>query len=361
MRHYQGTQPDRAFELTVNHATGVANLTLGKVLGERLRDLFDHHQIPDETAQGYVARLRREGYRILEDDVLAICDALRSGVFAPTALVVTGLPYDFVPSAPAPGEDPRDFKPTQLSEVLLLTFGALLGEPYSLAGEGDRLVNDLIPTAADRQRLTGTGSEVRLGMHTENAAHRWLIRDRDLSPNALMLTGITAPAVGAPRTLIANGRIAAARLSAEHRATLRGPCVQLALPLRQRRGSEALRTKASPILTGPEGAEIVTAAFYGDMMMPVDERAREALAAFEATLEDCAAAVTIVPGMLVYIPNAYTMHARDSFPPQFDAKGRAKRWVQRIFLTTRLDTFQMAGELEQRVFELPELVPESAQ
>ncbi len=61
--------------------------------------------------------------------------------------------------------------------------------------------------------------------------------------------------------------------------------------------------------------------------------------------------------MLVYIPNAYTMHARDAFPPQFDENGRAKRWLQRIFLTTRLDTFQVAGELEKRVFELPELAP----
>lgn len=42
--------------------------------------------------------------------------------------------------------------------------------------------------------------------------------------------------------------------------------------------------------------------------------------------------------------------------PQYDPHGRAQRWLQRVFLTTRLDTFQTAGELEQRVFELPELV-----
>lgn len=360
MSYYQGTQPDRAFKLTVEPTTGVAELVLGKVCTEQLRGLFDRQQIPGESAHGFVTRLRREAYRTLDNDLLTVFEGLRSGVFAPTALVVTGLPYDFVASAPAPGEDPRDFKPTELSEVLLVMIGSLLGEPYSLSGEGDRLVNDLIPTAADRLRLTGNGSEVRLGMHTENAAHRWLVRDRDLSPSALLLTGIAAPAVGAPRTLVANGRMAAARLSPEHRAILRGPSVQLALPLRQRRGSEVLRTQASPIFTGPEGAEIVTAAFYGDMMEPVDERAREALSAFEDALEACAAAVTIVPGMLVYIPNAYTMHARDAFPPQFDAQGRAQRWLQRIFLTTRLDTFQIAGELEQRVFELPELAPESA-
>lgn len=360
MSCYQGTQPAREFELRVDAATGVACLELGNALAERLRRLSSQGQLPGETAQTHVARLRRDAYRYLPDDMLAVFESLRSGVFAPTALVLGGLPSDQVASAPAPGEAVRSFKPSDLSEVLLVTFGALAGEPYSLAGEGTRLVNDLIPTLADRNRLTGSGSELRLGMHTENAAHRWLIRDRDLSPHALMLLGIAAPAVGAPRTWVANGRIAAARLSPEDRAILRGPCVRLALPLRQRRGVDVLRTQASPILTGPEGAEIVTAAFYGDMMKPVDERAGQALAAFEVELQACAAALTILPGMLAYIPNAYTLHARDSFAPQFDAQGRAQRWLQRIFLTTRLDTFQIAGELEQRVFELPELVPQSA-
>lgn len=360
MLYYQGTKPAREFELREDVATGVVYLELGNALAEWLRRLSSQGQLPGETAQAHVARLRREAYRYLPDDLLAVFESLRSGVFAPTALVLSGLPSDPVASAPAPGEGARQFKSSDLSEVLLVTFGALAGEPYSLAGEGIRLVNDLIPTQADRNRLTGNGSELRLGMHTENAAHRWLIRDRDLSPHALMLLGIVAPGTGAPRTLVASGRIAAARLRPEDRAILRGPCVRLALPLRQRRGAEVVRTQASPILTGPEGSEIVTAAFYGDMMEPVDERSGQALAAFEVELEACAAALTILPGMLVYIPNAYALHSRDSFAPQFDAQGRAQRWLQRIFLTTRLDTFQFAGELEQRVFELPELAPQSA-
>lgn len=358
MRHYQGTLPSRDVELHVDNTTGVANVTLGQAVAERLRSLAGLGQLPGETAHSHVTRLRREAYLRLPGDLLGIFESVRSGVFAPTALAITGLPCDRVVSAPAPGESARNYKGSNLSEVQLVMLGTLAGEPYGLAGEGARLVNDLIPTLADRKRQTGNGSEIRLGMHTENAAHRWLVRDRDLSPHALMLLGIAAPAVGAPRTLVANGRMAATRLSPEHRALLRGPSVRLALPLRQRRGSKVLRTPAVPILTGPEGAEIITAAFYGDMMEPVNARIRKALAAFEAALEACAAALTIIPGMLAYIPNAYTLHARDAFEPQFDAQGRAQRWLQRIFLTTRLDTFQMAGALEQRVFELPELPAE---
>jgi len=354
MHYYEGTQPAREFELSVDATTGVSYLEVSASVSARLRRLSSQGQTPGETTQAYVERLRRNGYRELPNDLLAVCESVRSGVFAPTALVISGLPSDWVESAPAPGEHVRDFKPSDLSESQLVMFGALLGEPYSLAGEGSALVNNLIPTVGDRNRLTGNGSQVRLGMHTENAAHRWLIRDRDLSPQGLMLTGVAAPVVGAPRTLVANGRIAAARLSTEERATLRRSCVRLALPLRQRRGNEVLRAQASPILTGPEGAEIVTAAFYGDMMEPVDERAALALAVFESALEACSAALTIRPGMLVYIPNGYTLHARDAFAPQFDTQGRAKRWLQRIFLTSRLDSFQLAGELEQRVFELPE-------
>jgi L-asparagine oxygenase len=236
---------------------------------------------------------------------------------------------------------------------MLVMLGSLVGEPYSVAGEGVSLVNDLIPTSVDRDRLTGNGSERALGFHTENAYHRWLFRDRDLSPHSLMLLGLLSPATGAPRTLVANGRVAASSLTQEHRKILREPCVQLALPLRQRRGRENVKADASPILNGPEGAESVTAAFYGDMMQPVDRRAACAIKAFEHALQACAVGLTITPGTLACLPNLYTLHARDAFAPQFDQHGRAQRWLQRIFLTARLDAFQGGGDLAGRVFELP--------
>jgi hypothetical protein len=242
-----------------------------------------------------------------------------------------------------------------LSENLLCAIGAVINEPYGLIGEGPALVNDLIPSLADRERLTGNGSKVALTFHTENAAHRWLFPGRDLSPSALLLIGVNAPSDGGPFTRIANGRLAASLLSPEHRRVLTAPAVRLALPLRQREAGREVLTDAVPVLCGPTGKEIVTAVLYGDMSHPVSEAAAEALEAFGKALQACAGAVRITPGSLVYIPNSYSLHARDSFEARFDANGRTERWLQRIFLTANPDDFQIAEKVGNRVFRLPRL------
>ncbi len=55
---------------------------------------------------------------------------------------------------------------------------------------------------------------------------------------------------------------------------------------------------------------------------------------------------------MVYVPNGYTLHSRDAFVAKFDPKGRANRWLQRIFVTARLDAFQIGRAVSERRFEL---------
>jgi len=355
MAHFQGALPTQDLQFRFDNASGVLTVDLSPSFARDLREAVQVIEMPTpDLEHNYVTRLRRAGYRFVPPDLLRLIESVRSGIYAPTAVVFNGLPFDPVVSAPAPTERPRDRKPSDLSENVLVLFASLLGEPYGLAGEGTKLVNDLIPTREDRDRLTGNGSERRLGFHTENAAHRRLFLDHDLSPHALLLEGVVAPSNHPPRTLVANGRIAAAQLSAQDREILRRPCVEIALPLRQRRGADALRAAPTPVLTGRPGAETVTAAYYGDMMQPVSKRAKKAIDAFEAALEAVAVGLTVKPGVLAYIPNTYTLHARDAFTPAFDPQGRPSRWLQRVFLTARLDGFQIGKAHGGRIFELPE-------
>jgi L-asparagine oxygenase len=302
------------------------------------------------SSHDWVHHLRQLGYCILPPALLRLIEHVRGGSCSPTAMVLYGLPYDPVTAAPASGETAHHCKAGNLSEALLCMFGALLGEPYGIEAEGG-LISNLIPSRDDQTRLTGNGSGLKLGLHVENAAHRVLFPGFNLAPRALLLTGVLAPANGV-QTFVANGRTAVARLSPDHQAILRSPCVQIALPLRQRTGGQT-RTAVTPVVTGKKGREVVTVAFYGDMTLPISPAAEEALRALEAELEALALGFFVEPGTLLYIPNGYCLHGRDAFAAQFDAQGRANRWLQRLFVAAELEPFSMGLTKSERVFALP--------
>ena len=347
-----GILPGREVTVSVESETGVLTVDLNRNAARRIASSVAGIQFPtDGQEHAYVSELRRIGFESLPPDFLSVAAAVRAGTLAPTAILFRGFEYEEVASSPAPGENSHKVKASDLSENQLVLLGAVLGEPYGMAGEGARLVNDLIPNQKEIQMLTGNGSALRLGFHTENAAHRWIYRDRDLSPQGLLLAGICVPAENPPLTRIANGRMAARKLAAENPELYKqlwDPCVRVSLPIRQRKPGIS-RLPASPILSGKPGMETVTAAYYGDMMEPLAE---QAVAAFEAALDASAIGLLVQPGVVVYVPNGYSLHSRDGFIAKFDEDGRANRWLQRIFVTARLDAFQIGRAVSERRFEL---------
>jgi hypothetical protein len=46
------------------------------------------------------------------------------------------------------------------------------------------------------------------------------------------------------------------------------------------------------------------------------------------------------------------LHGRSDFEPAFDGDGRARRWIQRVFVTGRLDCFLGSPAMTDRVFDL---------
>jgi L-asparagine oxygenase len=328
-------------------------IALTMALSEFLRRLLEPINCPINGAENnYVSHVRRLAYRHLPDELLDVVEAVRAGAISPTAVVVKGLPYDPIAWAPAPNESPRDRKPTDLSENLLVMLASLFGEPYGILGEGRHFVNNLIPTRSASRTFTGNGAEVDLDFHIENAVHR-LRRDADLAPLALMLEGLAAPPDG-PLTSVSNGRLAAARLTPEDYSILTEPIARIALPLRQRVPGIPIRSEPSPILTGARGAETITAALYSDLTEVTGGRAARALANFKAAIDAAAVGTRITPGTLLYVPNTYTLHKRDKFTPRYDDQGRAQRWLQRVFITSRLDAFRVGLTPDsERVFQLP--------
>ena len=71
-----------------------------------------------------------------------------------------------------------------------------------------------------------------------------------------------------------------------------------------------------------------------------------------SALEDVAFGVSVEPGRLVCLSNGRALHGRSSFEPVIDDQGRAQRWVQRVFVTERLDAFSQFDAVSDRVFEM---------
>jgi L-asparagine oxygenase len=268
-------------------------------------------------------------------------------------VVITNLPFEQVNFAPEPGQPAHSAKRTSLSEHILLAFGQSFGEPYGVLDEGERLINDLIPSKADLERFTGNGSRAKLGLHAENIALKYAVPGIDLSPKYLMLTGVSAQHVGGPTTPVAIASEALKRLCYGQRAVLRSACVKIGLPVRQRTGmDEADEVGPISVVSGPEGWETISAAFYGDMMRPISVEAGWALDALQQALDDVAIHLKVLPGTLVYLSNGRVLHGRSDFEPVFDENGRAQRWLQRIFGTGRLDAFDSCKALSDRVFDV---------
>ncbi len=277
---------------------------------------------------------------------------IAAGEIGEGVTVFDGLPFEAVEWAPYPGMPARSAKSTSLSEALLLGLGGYMGEPYGVASEGDRLINELIPSVEDLARNTGNGSRLNLGLHRENAAPKFLSPGIDFSPKALMLTGVSEQVAGGPTTPVAICARAVSLLEGEDQAVLRGPSAFLQVPERWRNGGDAIEIGPVPVILGGVGREQVAAAFYGGLTRAADPAAAAALAKLQAALELVAIPLRVTPGHMVHLANGRVLHGRSDFEPEFSADGRARRWLQRIFLAGRLEDFRTGADPRERVFDL---------
>jgi hypothetical protein len=111
-------------------------------------------------------------------------------------------------------------------------------------------------------------------------------------------------------------------------------------------------------VTGPAGTPRITAAFYPDMVLPVNQGASAALENFYRAIKQVSLGIDITPGRLVIINNLFTLHSRDRFSPRYDENDCAYRWLQRIFVAPSLWNFRAFCHRGERVFDPSELYAE---
>ncbi len=303
--------------------------------------------------KNYVSAIRIAAYRYLPDRIINLLEKQKSSKEPASSLIFNNLPIDAdVTGSPLFSQTGALFKSGNLSENVICAFGAVMGEPYSIYFEGRELVNNLTPQKNTANDYSGLGSEVELDFHIENAALKYM-SDDDCSPYGMFLLGIRKDDGGInPKTFVADARKAIKLLSNEDIEILRGNNFIIRLPYRWRDafsgGSE--NTDLCPMISGSIDLPRVSAVFYPDMVLPVNDKAKKSFDTFYSAIKSVSKGIVISPGKLVYIDNRFSLHSREKFAPTYDSNGMPFRWVQRLFIAPNLWGFRNFPSIGERVF-----------
>lgn len=307
----------------------------------------------DAGSARYIRAVRRAASEALPERFISALAEQKASLAPRPCLVFDNLPTDdLVFGSPRSDESGLEHKSGSISENLAIAFSVLIGEPYSISFEGRELVNNLVPERGKERDFTGLGSDVELDFHIENAALKF-IEDLDLTPCGLVLTGVRQdPSL--PKTRVADVRAALQRLDAQDLRVLRGRNFLLRVPYRWRAalGSSALaQTPPSPLVSGCALQPQAHVAFYPDMVVPLNEAAAAAFHRFHQAVREVSFGIDVMPGRLVYVDNRIALHSRDRFQASYDERGRALRWLQRVFIAPTLWNHRNLTRLKDRVFE----------
>ncbi|MAM88843.1 MAG: taurine catabolism dioxygenase TauD [unclassified Hahellaceae] len=305
-------------------------------------------------ACSYVNALNKLAYKTLPGELLDIFLTQKASKSPLPYIYINNIPTDLqVSGVPLQGEDTASYKSGFRSENILIMLASLLGEPYSMAFEGEEIVNNLIPFLETATDYTGLGSSVELDFHIENAALKHFF-PYNFSPMGLMLTGVNHDESG-PMTRISDGNKALSLLSVVDREVLSSESYRIKVPHRWRGGKYSLQkteTDWVPISLSKNGRySDISAVFYQDMIVSKNKDAERALGNFHNAVKEVSEAISIRPGQLLYIDNRIALHSRDQFKPTYQ-NGRPRRWVQRVFVSPNLWSHRDLQQVEHRIYEI---------
>ena len=262
--------------------------------------------------------------------------------------LISGYPINDVEIGQTPSHWRRNgaISPTLEEEMVLVMFGALLGELIGWSTQQDgHLVHDVIPIRENEESQLGTGSKTLLWWHTEDAFH-------PLRGDYLVLMCLRNPD-NVPTTFscVDNTRVSEKHASIlfesrfyirpdeSHSETNRGGQQGVAL------GDDLLDTsyaKLAQMVTAPESLPVL----FGARDLPYvridpyfmttdngDREAEEALEALVNEIEENIVEEVLQPGSFLFIDNYRTVHGRKPFTARYDGKDR---WLKRINITRDL-------------------------
>ena len=208
---------------------------------------------------------------------------------------------------------------TMEEEVFLNLCGALLGDAIAWAHQRDGLIcQDLVPIEGHKEEMLGSGSELDLVWHTEDARYSYrgdyiglmCLRNPDAVPTTF--TSIDDVQLDPDRIEI---------LFEPHFVFHPDP----SHPTDNER-------ETAPVLFGDPRSPYVRFDPYS-MDEPKTEEARSAMDYLIRAIDENLTGVALLPGECLFIDNYKAVHGRSSFKARFDG---TDRWLKRINITRDL-------------------------
>jgi L-asparagine oxygenase len=314
--------------------TDVFRIHLPDAVGECLRREFKQVSEEEDDLESLLARLVQSSSKI-PLDILKCVLQMRAAPFAPSALLLTGMPID-EDLPPTPTEIvPGPIKSGRISESSILFVAVLLGEPIAYAAEKEgALVQNVFPIKAEQNSPSNESSAVPLAFHTEIPYSR-AAPDQSFdrgAPDFVLLLGLRSRPGGWATTSVIDAGDLCRRLDRRHLAALKEPQFQLRAPYSFTNHGTADRPWSDPLalIRGP----LVAPWIVFDIACGVRGLSLEAEKALTALATVCAdpalqRGVRLGPGDLLVIDNKRCAHARSAYEACFDGQDR---WLQRAYV-----------------------------
>lgn len=246
------------------------------------------------------------------------------------ALLIRGLPVcGPLGSTPSDPSQPPQTRAAKLNILLTQAVCSVLGERFAFRSQhGGRLVQQLVPTKADAHQQVGTGSQVFLEWHVEDAF-------TDLRPDLILLHCLrgdpsATTCVSSIEDLAVPGSIATHLLASAFRV----------------RPDDAHSGLTDEQITTVSVLELLDSRYllrFDPLYMTADDiAAREALQWLADMLPSVGRAVVLEPGDVLLIDNKRCVHARSPFGPRYDG---TDRWLLRCILSTNFRELQRHTDL----------------
>jgi L-asparagine oxygenase len=233
----------------------------------------------------------------------------------------------------------RRDRPERPEEILLLLYSALLGEPFGWATQQEgSLVNDIFPIRDNESQRLGTGSRVRLTLHTEDGFHPYradhiilgALRNPDRVPTTVAALYLDALSPDEIRVL-SEDRFAilpdTSHLPRNNAGTKDADATFASIDTLQcdeRRVAVLSGSPSRPFLRLDES--YMAAA-------PGDDEAAGALAHAVALLHERAEQCFLGSGDMLFLDNHRVVHGRSPFSSRYDG---TDRWFKRVNVTRDL-------------------------
>jgi Fe(II)/alpha-ketoglutarate-dependent arginine beta-hydroxylase len=259
-------------------------------------------------------------------------------------LVVGGYPIDEEKIGPTPvhwkhhalGNDTRE------EDMLLVLMGSLLGEPIAWSTQQDgRVVHDILPIKGHEQEQLGSGSEVLLTWHVEDAFHPYrgdylgmmCLRNPDRVPTTfapiskVKLTPDQLAVLSSPHFTIRPDESHLPKNRSNGDGAARSPDEEAVLQ-RAYRKIEGMwnAPERIPVLFGDPRSPYVRMDPYF-MDPPEDPVARATFDELTRKVDEALEDQVLEPGDFCFIDNFQAVHGRKPFKARYDGRDR---WLKRI-------------------------------